>query len=594
MKFPHEIFLEKKLGKYLFSKDLKISKRNKSKSPSSNSADDIENLKADKKLDLFDTKENNIFFYKNHLLLESKLKISENPFLSSVKKNQNFTNKSLTEKDEDLFMKLRSKIIINNNLSDFIENNLFDDTFINSDIFENNEILNNDLKNNKINNDKKEETQKNPFIAPTGNNIDKEKIVIEALAALDKDYMNSKDKNLVMIKLEDFDIEKNYFEEIFEINIKENDSEEKKLEYKQKKHIYETIDNRIKLYYNYYRKNKSYKINETEIELNNYKKEITDILAIETLNENYLFFGFKSIVISLYILIIRRLSNSHFKIYLNSIKEDNINLDIFIELMEKYNTLKDICPFLEKDFKEIIEIYQQKKDVKFCLCELLTDLYWDYVFKIHKINNMFISCYKLDNIKKNVIFEEAKHAMKSIIDILIVSDTSYKKNIGEQLKLPYMKKENLFLISYINKSKRIVNPFEIKNPFIERIDKNLDKENSNNENANSTEVKNNSLLNFKDTEQDKKTENKKNPENLSLEEVYKYIVGDLSNENKKHKKKNRKKKKKNKTEEIQIVQTFDPVVDEFIQYFIEFNKNNCENYTKIRPNISEEWIKSLS
>ena len=595
MKFPHEFFLEKKLGKYLFSKDLKIPKRNKSRSPSSsNSADDIENLKIDKKLDLFDKKDNNKLFGKNHILFESKLKMSENPFLSSVKKNQNFTNKSLIEKGRDVFMKLSSKIIINDNLSDFIENNLFDDAFINSDIFTNNEILNNDLKNNKINNDKKEETQKNPFIAPAGNIIDKEKIVIEALAALDKDYMNNKDKNLVMIKLEDFDIEKNYFEEIFEINTKESDSEEKKLEYKQKKHVYETIDNRIKLYYNYYRKNKSYKINETEIELNNYKKEITDILAIETLNENYLFFGFKSIVISLYLLIIRRLSNSHFKIYLNSIKEDNINLDIFIELMEKYNTLKDICPFLEKDFKEMIEIYQQKKDVKFCLCELLTDLYWDYVFKIHKINNMFISCYKLDNIKKNVIFEEAKHAMKSIIDILIVNDTSYKKNIGEQLKLPYMKKENLFLMCYINKSKKIVNPFEIKNPFIERIDKNLEKENSNNEKINSTEVKNTSLLNFKDTGQDKKAENNKNPENLSLEEVYKYIVGDMSNENKKHKKKNRKKKKKNKTEEIQIVQTFDPIVDEFIQYFIEFNKNNCEHYTKIRPNISEEWIKSLS
>ena len=595
MKFPHEFFLEKKLGKYLFSKDLKIPKRNKSRSPSSsNSADDIENLKIDKKLDLFDKKDNNKLFGKNHILFESKLKMSENPFLSSVKKSQNFTNKSLIEKGRDVFMKLSSKIIINDNLSDFIENNLFDDAFINSDIFTNNEILNNDLKNNKINNDKKEETQKNPFIAPAGNIIDKEKIVIEALAALDKDYMNNKDKNLVMIKLEDFDIEKNYFEEIFEINTKENDSEEKKLEYKQKKHVYETIDKRIKLYYNYYRKNKSYKINETEIELNNYKKEITDILAIETLNENYLFFGFKSIVISLYLLIIRRLSNSHFKIYLNSIKEDNINLDIFIELMEKYNTLKDICPFLEKDFKEMIEIYQQKKGVKFCLCELLTDLYWDYVFKIHKINNMFISCYKLDNIKKNVIFEEAKHAMKSIIDILIVNDTSYKKNIGEQLKLPYMKKENLFLMCYINKSKKIVNPFEIKNPFIERIDKNLEKENSNSEKINSTEVKNTSLLNFKDTGQDKKAENNKNPENLSLEEVYKYIVGDMSNENKKHKKKNRKKKKKNKTEEIQIVQTFDPIVDEFIQYFIEFNKNNCEHYTKIRPNISEEWIKSLS
>ena len=117
-----------------------------------------------------------------------------------------------------------------------------------------------------------------------------------------------------------------------------------------------------------------------------------------------------------------------------SFKNDNNYLDIFIELMEKYNTIKDICPFLEKDFKEIIEDYQQKKNIKFCLCELLTDLYWDYVFKIHKINNMFTSCYKLDNTKKNVIFEEAKHAMKSIIDILIVNDTSYKKYFGEEFE----------------------------------------------------------------------------------------------------------------------------------------------------------------
>ena len=37
-----------------------------------------------------------------------------------------------------------------------------------------------------------------------------------------------------------------------------------------------------------------------------------------------------------------------------SITEDSVNLNIFIELMEKYNTIKDICPFLEKDFKDII------------------------------------------------------------------------------------------------------------------------------------------------------------------------------------------------------------------------------------------------
>ena len=272
-----------------------------------------------------------------------------------------------------------------------------------------------------------------------------------------------------------------------------------------------------------------------------------------------------------------------------SFKNDNNYLDIFIELMEKYNTIKDICPFLEKDFKEIIEDYQQKKNIKFCLCELLTDLYWDYVFKIHKINNMFTSCYKLDNTKKNVIFEEAKHAMKSIIDILIVNDTSYKKYFGEELKLPYMNKENVFLMDLINKSKKTVNPFEIKNPFIIQKDKNLETEKNNND----KKINNND--NEKETVKEKKNEENKNTENFTLDEVYKYIVGDSKNENKKHKKKNknRKKKKKNKNEEIKITEEVDPVVEEFIQYFIEYQQDYVPQ-TKIKPVISEEWIKSIS
>ena len=604
MKFHREIYIEKKLSKYIFSKDKKVKKRNKSKSPSSISADDIENIKQDTKINLFDNKVHNLFTDKNDFLLESKLKIRENPFLSSIKKNPNFSNNINNDSFGKTFMKLRGKIIINDDLSEFIDNfdlnennlNLLDDVFISSDIFSNNEILSSDLKNNIINNEKKEETKKNPFINPLENFINKEKIVIEALSFLDKDYMNNKDKNSVMIKFEDYDSEKNYFEEIFELSLYKNNSDEKISEYKQKKYIYEVIDNRIKLYYDYYKKNKSYKMDETETEINNYKKDINNILNIESLSNNFLFYGFKSIVLSLYTLVIRWLSNSHFKVYLNSTKEDNINLDIFILLMEKYNTIKDICPFLEKDFKEIIENYQQKKDIKFCLCELLTDLYWDYVFKIHKINNMFTSCYKLDNTKKNVIFEEAKHAMKSIVDILIVNDTSYKKNIGEQLKLPYMKKENIFLMTYINKSKKTANPFEIKNPFVEQNNKNSDKEKSVNNNANSTDENNTNVTN-KEKDEEKNIEENKNPDNFTLDEVYKYIVGEDKNENKKNKKKNKKKKKKNKKEETknpEPVEAVDPVVEEFIQYFIEFNKYKDENYTKIKPNISEEWIKSIS
>jgi len=621
MKKYAEINFEKYLSKYLFTKTKINSKRKKENLPTSLSSENTKVLETGKKIDLLESKDNNFFNKKDQFLSDSKLKITENPFLSSIKKNQNFSMKLDEEKDEGDFLKFGSRIIMNDNFPDFFENNLevnkkklnlFDDDIFKSVIFSNDEIINLELKDNKINNEKKEEKQKNLYINNAlGNLIDKEKIVIEALTSLDNDYMNNGEHNNAMINFEDFDSEKNYFDEIFDISVYKNDSEEKKLEYEQKKLIYEIIDKRIKFYYNYYKKNKSYQIKETEIEIKNFQNDINNILNIESSNDIYLYFGFKSIVISLYILVIRWLSNSHFKIYLRSIKENNINLDIFIELMEKYNKIKDICPFLEKDFKGIIDNYHKMEDIKFCLCELLTDLYWDYVFKIHKINYMFTSCYKLENIKNNVIFEEAKHSMKSIIDLLILNNTCYKKNIGEQLQLPYMKKENIFLISYINKSMKIVNPFEIKNPFIvqnEKNSENSEKENCNNDTPNLSDENNNNndknLTNDQNKDEEKEDntekneeknkEKNKNTDNLSLEEIYKFIVEDIPDENKKQKKKKRKKKKKIKTENKKIVETIDPVVDEFIQYFVEFNKNNCEDFIKIKPKISEKWIKSIS
>ena len=621
MKKYAEINFEKYLSKYLFTKTKINSKRKKENLPTSLSSENTKVLETGKKIDLLESKDNNFFNKKDQFLSDSKLKITETPFLSSIKKNQNFSMKLDEDKDEGDFLKFGSRIIMNDNFPDFFENNLevnkkklnlFDDDFFKSVIFSNDEIINLELKDNKINNEKKEEKQKNLYINNAlGNLIDKEKIVIEALTSLDNDYMNNGEHNNAMINFEDFDSEKNYFDEIFDISVYKNDSEEKKLEYEQKKLIYKIIDKRIKFYYNYYKKNKSYQIKETEIEIKNFQNDINNILNIESSNDIYLYFGFKSIVISLYILIIRWLSNSHFKIYLRSIKENNINLDIFIELMEKYNKIKDICPYLEKDFKGIIDNFHKMEDIKFCLCELLTDLYWDYVFKIHKINYMFTNCYKLENIKNNVIFEEAKHSMKSIIDLLILNNTCYKKNIGEQLQLPYMKKENIFLISYINKSMKIVNPFEIKNPFIvqnEKNSENSEKENCNNDTPNLSDENNNNndknLTNDQNKDEEKEDntekneeknkEKNKNTDNLSLEEIYKFIVEDIPDENKKQKKKKRKKKKKIKTENKKIVETIDPVVEEFIQYFVEFNKNNCEDFIKIKPKISEKWIKSIS
>lgn len=624
MKKFNEMCLEKRLGKYLFSKKL-YSKKSKtiSKSPpvtaetkspeSKYDKDKIKNiinpLAYDDNLFIPIFNDNNDPF-----LFESNINLKDNPFLSNIEKNSHFTMKVEAEKKTNSYMKITSKITINNNRYNLGENSfeqkidtsLFNDAFINTDILYDEGILNafsvtnqnftsknknkENITNTKIINNTEKENKNNDDVLV--NLSEKERIVIEALKALDKDYYkDGKDykENFEM------NIEENSFESIYKLDSKYSSLEEI-LVVEQKKNMYEIINYRINQYYNFYKKYKTYDLKEKD-ELKDFKEKISDILLFEQDNEAFKFFSFKSIVIGLYILVINWLSNSHFKIYLDHIKEKNIsmennkssdastsnnlNLDIFIELMDKYNTIKDICSFLEKDFKDIIDNFQQKANIKFCLCELLTDLYWDYVFKIHDINNLFTSGYSIDNIKKNIIFEEAKHAMKMIIDILIVYETPYKKNIGEILDLPYMKNnKNAYLMSYIIKIKKSANPFDIKNSCIPSDD------NSKNNKKTNTEVK---------KEKNTKINEKKNTENFSLDEIYKYIQGD--SDSKKGKKKNRKKKKKNKNEdkenENNNVETIDPVVEEFIKYIIEFNRKNI-NCVKIKPVISQKWIESIS
>ena len=644
----HEICIEKKFSKYLFSDELTFKKRkNKSKSPLVNKDKEILKTNLEKyshkfkaSLEFNDNDNQNLFSpiindINDPFLIESKLNLIDNPFLSNINKNGNFTMKFRAEQSSNSFIKSNNRININNNISNFIENNfatkfdiydnntninLFTNSLISSDILYNDGLFNNIsastfninfdkinkekeiiTNSNVVNTDKKEIKENNNNKSLISNTLsEKEKIVIEALISLDKDY-NKWDINNEDINNEfNFEFEEYSFESLSNID-KNNCSKDEIVEYEKKYNINEFVDKRIKYYYNYYKKNKTYNLNENQSEVKNFENEINNILLLEDANEKYLFFSFKSLVIGINNLIINWLSNSYFKFYLNKIKEkqisfedDNkINLDIFIKLMDKYNIIKDICLFLEKDFKKIIDNFQTKKKMKFCLCELITDLYWDYLFKIHPINIIFTKGYSLENIKNNVIFEEAKHSMKVIIDILIVNDTSFKKDIGELLDLPYMKKDKIFLMSYIIKFKKNANPFEITKLCVEQnIDNKKEKIDDNSTNCNKL----------------KKNSENKNTENFSLEEVYKYIQGE--NDNKKGKKKNKKrqKKKKNKNEEISNKENennsndneknnnyepVDPIVEEFRQYLIEYNKNNkiCK---KIKPFISPEWIKSIS
>ena len=651
MKKSHEICFEKKFSKYLFSKDLDLVK-NKSKSPSLATATDSPESnhekdfsKSRKSAEHNDT--TNIFVPilndENELFsFESKTTINED-FLSNIKQNHFFTMK-LQKTDSplkpslfnsniktDSYVKISGKLSVNNNLSNFkdaninsnyfdlksdISNNLFSNSLINADLYDSflNSIsasssnsnsssnIKNSLKNNSQTPKHSEDNERdmpNNTIYSLNNLSQKERIVIEALMELKKDNLKKEYDDIDSI---DFDLEEYYINKKNKNTTSSFSSEE---DSNFEKNVNEFIDKRIKLYYKNFVNSQPHALEEKKCEIIKFNNEIKKILLKEKEKKSeFCFIGFKSIVNSLLSLIIDITSHINFKIHLKKInnKEKPIlsfinekNLLIFTELLEKYKKIKDICPFIQKDFKDIIDNFQTQKKMDFSLCNLFTDFYWDHIFKINNINNKFINAYTLsdfnfdDHTHKSEV--EPKKSMDEIIDILISCNFPYKKNLGEILNLSYIKNENIFLISYILDSKQNLK-------YIEPLPKpSLPKKNNENifDNKNEEEKNNKNIKNININKQQKDNKEKITDNFSSLDELYNYIQGDNEQKGKKKSKKHKKKKKnkndgdKNSKKEENIP---DPVVEEFIQYFKDFNKKN-EGCIKIKPKFTEKWLKSL-
>lgn len=651
MKKSHEICFEKKFSKYLFSKDLDLVK-NKSKSPSLATATDSPESnhekdfsKSRKSAEHNDT--TNIFVPilndENELFsFESKTTINED-FLSNIKQNHFFTMK-LQKTDSplkpslfnsniktDSYVKISGKLSVNNNLSNFkdaninsnyfdlksdISNNLFSNSLINADLYDSflNSIsasssnsnsssnIKNSLKNNSQTPKHSEDNERdmpNNTIYSLNNLSQKERIVIEALMELKKDNLKKEYDDIDSI---DFDLEEYYINKKNKNTTSSFSSEE---DSNFEKNVNEFIDKRIKLYYKNFVNSQPHALEEKKCEIIKFNNEIKKILLKEKEKKSeFCFIGFKSIVNSLLSLIIDITSHINFKIHLKKInnKEKPIlsfikekNLLIFTDLLEKYKKIKDICPFIQKDFKDIIDNFQTQKKMDFSLCDLFTDFYWDHIFKINNINNKFINAYTLsdfnfdDHTHKSEV--EPKKSMDEIIDILISCNFPYKKNLGEILNLSYIKNENIFLISYILDSKQNLK-------YIEPLPKpSLPKKNNENifDNKNEEEKNNKNIKNININKQQKDNKEKITDNFSSLDELYNYIQGDNEQKGKKKSKKHKKKKKnkndgdKNSKKEENIP---DPVVEEFIQYFKDFNKKN-EGCIKIKPKFTEKWLKSL-
>ena len=652
MSKSNENSLEKNLNKNILSKELNDFKT-KSKSPSlATSADSpksntYKTLKKQRKPSDLENSSKVFFPITNNKndFLTLKPQCIEKPFIPNFKQNlfsiqNNNIDKSHSlfntdiNKNSNSYVKIRGKITVNNNkISNYTKanikaniftnnNNIFTNSFIDNDIYDTflesiSKSSSNSNSNSPLNgkeNNKNIQNVKNDIdlSSNVGNNLDildvKEKIIIESLIDLNKNNFCPKEKE---IDVYEFDLEDYYFNKKYK-NIIASYSSEEDLEFE--KNVYEFIDNRIKLYYKSFKNTKPHILEEKKNDIKKFNNEINKILMYEKKVPNYHCLGFKSIIMSLFSLIIDLLSNNKFLIPFHKIHHqlslENLPFDsdnnylIFIDLITKYNKINEICPYIEKDFKDIIQNFFDEIKMQIPLSDIFTDLFWDHVFKNNNINHKFVNVYLAINIKKNLSYEKSKDTMDKIIDILINCKRPYKKVIGQIFHLPYMNKENIFLMNYILKYKKKYN-YDIEEENIDikekqeiDINSNINQtsnlkeiSNKNNNNNNNIENNNEVINNVKS----KNNENNKNTDNFSLEEMYNYIQNDENDlKNKKKSKKHKKRKKKNNEKENEEENVeIDPVVEEFIQYFNDYYQKN-KDCIKIKPIISKEWIESIT
>ena len=653
MKNTQVISIEQKYGKYLFDKKLRTKKIFSNPIPIKIN----EEINIGKKIFESKIKDTNEEKKKIIKIIQSfddplspeQVTLENLSFLSDIKTpDSQFTIQLKEELPKIRHESIKSDLLFNPflnsnyipsdiNIIDFKKNNYFIEPLLNN--YKNNtttirqsfKIINNDddiidniTKNiNEINikedPKKKEKENENEEI-----NIKKKNIIIKSLIYFNRDSI--------------VDGIENFKKRIPDFN-KSKYEEDNKFE----KNIYVRIEDRIREILNKCKYDKLSQLRDFEknylLRMSNFQKK----------SINYKYICIKGIIIGL----LNIINDWIGKEYLKSSEEKNDyeNGQFILEIYEKYEILKKICFLLEKDFILFFDEFKQDNKILYKLVDILTDIFWDYVFKIKEINIYFTNNYNNENINKKTI-----EVINNIIELLFNINIPYKKKIGEILKMSCIKQENIYLMNYIIKYKKPINKNNSSNKNIINIlekdenklhnssscdkilnnkinnielensnekynnkedekdntNKKNNEENNNSANAISDDISTNDCNNIDNSISndidDKKIDlslgkslsmdanNNKLSDKDSLEKVYNYILYG-ENEKKKQKKKHRK-RKKNKNN-ISIIEEkeevlIDPVVEEYKNYINDIYKNSPEYIKKIKPKIKEEWINSLS
>ena len=633
MKLSQTISIEQKYGKYLFDKKIrknnlitKTTIKEEKTISKKNFESDINEIKEEKKKfiqiiqsfedpSISDVTLENLAFLSDIKSSDSKFTIQlkeELPKISHEDIKSEFLSNALNEVHDDI------------NLIDLKKNYIIE-PLINKYKYKNYENINNANITEKIekkddkkkeNNNEEEEIMKN-----------KRKVIIKALIYFNKDNIVNGIENF---KRRIPDLNKSKFE-------KDNTFE---------KNVYSKIEDRIREYLNKYKCEKLSQLRDFE---NNY---IMKIINFQKKSLNYKYIFIKGIIIGL----INIINDWLGKEYLRSLEDNQANNDkddFILDCYEKYEILKKICYFLEKDFSLFIDNFKDNNKLEFKFINLFSDIFWDYVFRIKDINIYFTKNCVIEKLD-----EKVNETMNNITNILYNIDLSYKKMFGDLLNITCIKSENIFLMDYVikyrnpsnnknvnlkeNKSINNINERKennelhkssscemILNNKIDCIENNKrkkeekeednkniindnkedNKNNSNNvsEDISTNDYNNNINKSYNDIEDNKMDlnlgksysmdicNNKLNDKD-SLEKVYNYILYG-ENEKKKQKKKHKKRRKNKNSNSIimeENIDPIDPIVEEYKNYINNIYKNRSGYIKKIKPKINQEWINSLT
>ena len=571
---------EKKCGKYLFEHKRISSVKTKEETPNSITKKELDEsselnddslinvihsaLKKEETISFLCEKQNSQIFNKIKEDLNIKQESEESILISST-----ILNSSFKELNEGL-----SNIDIHNIID--IKNTILGDSFLNQHLKKNIKIIKSEIFDTKKNYTNIIQEKKNM-------------IIIKALIYLNKDD--------TIYNIENF-------------NKREPDLNKSKYEEDNKfeKNAYIRIEDRIREYLN---KIKCDKLSQLKNIDNIYIQKLNDF---PKKSENYKYLCIKGIILGLLNIINDMIGKEYLKLEDEQKNEGSFILEIF----DKYETMKKINDCIEKDFISFINNFKEENDLQFNFIDLISDLFWDYVFRIKEINKFFSNNYGSENININL-----NETFDKIVDILIKIDLPYKKIIGEILGISCIKKEKFYLMEYIIKYK---NPSQNKNK--EKQKEKQKEENNNNskidippipeEKKETKKEENKEIKSISDEISNFDLDDKNLNLNLdmgkslsmdltksklsdkdSIDKVYNYILyGDNESDKKKSKKRHRKRKKNKNNDVINISEEKegdDPVVDDFKNFLADLNSKRSKDYIKkINPKIDEGWLKNIN